>query len=338
MGIDNAWLRHFSRMFQERASDTHVFENVLQESGLTPSDLNEPSRLIDPYKEGQFVRLACAQLSTPAFATVAGLGFNSPRDIVWYILKYSQNLREVIENASHFGTLTDDTISYILVVSGNHASLQLQIIDGGLAKFHRRTEFLIFSSIAIMRMVTDTPLYPLEVRFQHVVKAAGPDIQKAAGCAVTFGSEKTEVILPLSSLDLPIPSYDPALKEHLINYGESLLKEKVGRKLGIRNRVEAQLLNELPGRIPDLQNVATGLGLSSRSLSRRLSEQGLSFRQIVDDIRCDLARTYLKDGFSIGEVAFYLGFAGQAAFSTAFKRWTGLSPRQFQQQNTVARN
>ncbi|NOE34895.1 MULTISPECIES: AraC family transcriptional regulator [unclassified Ruegeria] len=334
MGVDNAWLRHFARMFEERLSDARAFKNALQDSGLTRSDLSEPSKLIDPYKEGQFVRLACDHLKMPAFATIAGLDFNSPRDIVWYILKYSQNLREAIENASYYGALIDDTIGYSLVVSGNHASLQLQIVDGGLTKFHRRTEFLIFSAISLVRIITKTQLYPLEVRIQHVVKSAGPEIQKAAGCAISFGSERTEVILPLSSLDLPIPSYDPALKKHLTDYGDNLLKERVGRKSGIRNRVEALLLNELPGRIPNLQQVATDLGLSSRSLSRRLSEQGLKFRQIVDDIRCDLAQTYLKDGFTIGEIAFYLDFAGQAAFSTAFKRWTGLTPRQFQLQKT----
>ncbi len=332
MGVDNAWLRHFARMFEEWLSDARVFKTVLQDSGLTRGDLSEPTKLIDPYKEGQFVRLACDHLNNPAFATIAGLGFNSPRDIVWYILKYSQNLREVIENASHYGTLTDNTIDYFLAVSGNHASLQLQIVDGGLTKFHRRTEFLIFSAISLMRIVTNTQLYPLEVRFQHVVKSAGPKIQKAAGCAISFGSERTEVILPLSSLDLPIPSYDPALKKHLTDYGDNLLKERSDPNSSIRNRVEAFLLNELPGRIPNLQQVASGLGLSSRSLSRRLSEQGLSFRQIIDGIRCDLAQTYLKDGFTIGEVAFYLDYAGQAAFSTAFKRWTGLTPRQFQLQ------
>ncbi|WP_170386880.1 helix-turn-helix domain-containing protein [Ruegeria atlantica] len=333
MGVDNTWLRHFARMFEKCASDALVFNAVLKGCGLTRNDLKEAADQIDPYKEGQFVRLACDQLKNPAFATMAGLAFNSPRDIVWYIAKYSRNLKEAIENASHYGALVDDTIDYSLVLSGNHASLQMHITDGGLVKYHRRTEFLVFSVISLMRLVVNAPLQPLEVRFQHMVKSAGPEIQRLAGCRVAFDSEKTELILSLSSLDLPIPSYDPALKEHLIDYGDKLLKERGGCTPSTRSKVESLLLNSLPGQIPSAQEVAASLGLSTRSLSRRLNEEGLSFRGIVSNIRCDLAKTYLKDGFGIGEVAFYLGFADQPAFSTAFKRWTDLTPREFQRQN-----
>ncbi|WP_170329840.1 helix-turn-helix domain-containing protein [Ruegeria arenilitoris] len=333
MGVDNTWLRHFAGAFEERAPDASVFNDVIKESGLIHSELKEATHKIDPYKEGEFVRLACDQLKNPAFATVAGLEFKSPRDIVWYIAKYSRNLREAIENASFYGALVDDTIDYGLVVSGNCASLQMQVTDSGLVKFHRRTEFIVFSALSLMRVVTNTPVQPLEVRFQHMVKSAGPDIQRAAGCTVSFDSEKTELILTLSSLDLPIPTYDPALKEHLSDYGDKLLKETAGCEPSTRSRVEALLLNALPGQMPSVQEVAVNVGLSTRSLSRRLSEEGVSFRSIVSHIRCDLAKTYLKDGFGIGELAFYLGFADQPAFSTAFKRWTGLTPREFQRQN-----
>ncbi|WP_170573650.1 AraC family transcriptional regulator [Ruegeria atlantica] len=333
MGVDNTWLRHFARMFEERASDANEFEEVLKNAGLTRADLKETTREIDPIKEGQFIRLACDQIKDRAFATIAGLAFNTPRDIVWYISKYSQNLKEAIGNASHYGALVDESIEYRLVESGNHASLRMQIVNGELSRYHRRTEFLLFSTISLMRIVTNTQLHPLEVRFKHAVKSSASAMKKAAGCTISYGSEENEIILSLASLDLPIPSYDPALRNHLTDYGNNLLRMRVASSPGIRSKVEAQILNELPGRILSAQEVASNLGLSTRSLSRRLSEAGLSFRDIVKNIRCDLAKTYLKDGFGIGEVAFYLGFADQPAFSTAFKRWTDLTPREFQRQN-----
>jgi AraC-like DNA-binding protein len=333
MGVDNTWLRHFAQMLGQRMEDASEFEEVLKKSGLTRADLKEATREIDPLKEAQFIRLACEQLEDRAFATMAGLAFNTPRDIVWYISKYSQNLREALENASHYGALVDATIEYSLVESGNHASLRMQIVDGALSRYQQRTEFLLFSTISLMRIVTNTRLYPLEVRFRHSVKSSASALEKAAGCTISYGSEENEIILSLASLDLPIPSYDPALRNHLTDYGNKLLRARVEHSPGISSKVEIQILNELPGRILSAKEVATNLGLSSRSLSRRLSEEGLSFRSIVKNIRCDLAKTYLKDGFGIGEVAFYLGFADQPAFSTAFKRWTGLTPREFQNQS-----
>ncbi|WP_302478497.1 AraC family transcriptional regulator [Ruegeria arenilitoris] len=313
--------------------DTSEFEEVLKDAGLTRGDLKETTREIDPIKEGQFIRLACDQLKDRAFATIAGLAFNKPRDIVWYISKYSQNLKEAIVNASLYGALVDESIEYSLVESGNHASLSMQIINGELSRYHRRTEFLLFSTISLMRIVTNTQLHPLEVRFKHSVKSSASAMKKAAGCTISYGSEGNEIILSHASLDLPIPSYDPALRNHLMDYGNNLLSARVEHSPGISSKVEVQILNKLPGRILTAQEVATNLGLSTRSLSRRLSEEGLSFRDIVKNIRCDLAKTYLKDGFGIGEVAFYLDFADQPAFSTAFKRWTGLTPREFQSQS-----
>lgn len=333
MGVDNTWLRHFAQMLAQHMEDANEFEEVLRNSGLTRADLKETTREIDPFKEGQFIRLACDQLRDRAFATIAGLAFKTPRDIVWYISKYSQNLREAIVNASLYGALVDESIEYSLVESGNHASMRMQIVDGELSRYHRRTEFLLFSTISLMRIVTNTHLHPLEVRYKHAVKSSASAMRKAAGCTISFDAEENEIILSLASLDLPIPSYDPALRNHLTDYGNTLLRMRTASSPGIRSKVEAQILNKLPGRIANAQEVASNLGLSTRSLSRRLSEEGLSFRGIVKNIRCDLAKTYLKDGFSIGEVAFYLDFADQPAFSTAFKHWTGLTPREFQRQN-----
>ncbi|MEP5090288.1 MAG: AraC family transcriptional regulator, partial [Paracoccaceae bacterium] len=115
-----------------------------------------------------------------------------------------------------------------------------------------------------------------------------------------------------------------------------LLNERPNHNGGLRGKIEGVVLSGLPGRIVSAEEVASSLGLSRRSLARRLNEEGLSFREIVDHIRCDLAQTYLKGGFTIGEIAFYLDYAGQAAFATAFKRWTGTTPRAFQLQNTSA--
>ena len=73
--------------------------------------------------------------------------------------------------------------------------------------------------------------------------------------------------------------------------------------------------------------VAADLGTSERTLSRRLAEQGISFDQLIDDIRKDLAMRYLDEGkVKLQELAFLLGFSMHASFTSAFKRWTGKTP------------
>lgn len=333
MEIDSEWLLHFAKEFEGRVADAEVVDRLLKDVGLARSDLAASHKRIDPIKEGHFFRAACDELGDLSFAAEAGSKFKNSTHILGYITKYSENLQEAIENATRYDVLIDQTLSHSLKVSGNHAAFKINDADGSFVKFHRRIEFAVLAAISQMRFITDTKFFPLEIRFQHPLRTASKKIRKVAGCPVYFGAEKTEIILSHSCLELAIPTFDPNLRKHLIEYGERLLKERPNQNVSLRGRIEGILLTRLPGRIASADEVASSLGLSKRSLARRLNEQGLSFRQIVDDIRCDLSQTYLKGGFSIGEIAFYLGYAEQASFSTAFKRWTGSTPSYYQIQN-----
>jgi AraC-like DNA-binding protein len=86
----------------------------------------------------------------------------------------------------------------------------------------------------------------------------------------------------------------------------------------------------LPSGIPSIIQVAEYLGLSARTLNRRLADKGLTFRELVQNIQQDEARNLLRNpGLSMGEIAFQTGFSEQSAFNRAFKRWTGLSPADY---------
>ena len=334
MEIDNEWLRHFAKEYESRSADAAAVDKLLAEVGLVRSDLAVSNKRVDPVKEGHFFRAACDELKDLSFAAEAGSKFENPTHILGYITKCSENLREAIENATRYAVLVDETLNHSLKMSGNHASMEVDYADGSFAKFHRRNEFAVFGAISRMRALTGINFFPLEIRFQHPLRTASDQIRKLAGCPVHFGAERTEIILSLSCLELPIPTFDPNLRKYLTEYGEKLLNERPNNNGDLRGKIEGVVLSGLPGRIASAEEVASSLGLSRRSLARRLNEQGLSFREIVDHIRCDLAQTYLKGGFTIGEIAFYFDYAGQAAFATAFKRWTGTTPRDFQFKNS----
>ena len=82
----------------------------------------------------------------------------------------------------------------------------------------------------------------------------------------------------------------------------------------------------------ELEWVATQLATSPRSLQRRLAASELSFSQLIEQVRRELAETYLRDAaMSLTDIAFLLGYSEQSAFQRAFKRWTGLTPAQFRE-------
>ncbi len=189
--------------------------------------------------------------------------------------------------------------------------------------------FGVRAGLSMMRTITDTNFRPIEIRFDHEAKASTKEILRLAEFPVVFGAEKMEIVLSLSSLDLPVPTYDVNPRRHLTELGDRLLQDQPNPNPSLRAKIEGLLASSLPGRLVPADEVASNLGMSRRTFARRLKDDGLSFRGIVDDLRSDLAKTYLKGGFSISEISFYLDYTDQAAFSTGFKRRAGSSPSDF---------
>ena len=95
-------------------------------------------------------------------------------------------------------------------------------------------------------------------------------------------------------------------------------------------RVRQILVEDLGQSVLTVDAVATALAVSRRTLTRRLAEEGTSFRHLLDDVRADFARALLKDpSLSIGDIAFFLQYSEPAAFHRSFRRWTGNTPQAF---------
>nr|WP_170541084.1 AraC family transcriptional regulator [Ruegeria arenilitoris] len=327
MEVDASRLTHLVGELEKLSGDKGMAERVLRKSGLTRKDAAPNAKHYEYKKEALFVREACDALGDVTFGARAGSTWRVSNSLTGYISKYSKDLRAAVENTARFHEIIDPAVQYILKVSGNAASFEVTWKDPSYSKFHRHTEFLLFGVLSRMRAITQTNFFPIEMRFDHEVRKSAEKFQKLAGFPVVFGSESLEIILPLSALDLAIPTYDLRLREHLTEYGERLLREQVNGHQTLRSRIEGLLTTSLPARILSADEVAASLGMSPRTFARRLKEERLTFRLIVDELRFDLAKTFMKDDMAFSEIAFALGYADQAAFSTAFKRWTGVAPR-----------
>ncbi|AXT26528.1 AraC family transcriptional regulator [Ruegeria sp. AD91A] len=329
MDVDIGRLHFLTRALDRLTGNSEVSQRVMMQTGLRQQDIAPPAAVYSAHKEALFIRHACDAVGDITFAARTGLEVTSASTVTGYISKYSRDLKQVMENLSRFHGIIDPAIGLSFRVAGNFAALEADWKDASFARYHRRTEFLLFASLARMRNLTQVNLYPIEMRFQHKVGNHVKTYEKLAGCPVVFGAEKIEIILPLSALDLQVPTYDPKLRAHLLEYGERLLAEKPSPKNMTRARVEGLITRSLPGAILQAEDVAADLGMSLRTFSRRLKDEGTSYRDIVDDLRCDLAQTFITNGMTLSEISYALGYADQAAFSTAFKRWTGQPPSAF---------
>ena len=127
--------------------------------------------------------------------------------------------------------------------------------------------------------------------------------------------------------ELPLIHADPYLNNLLLKYCEAAITDRRGNVSQLRMRVENAISSLLPhGRVV-VDDVARSLGMSKRTLARRLSDEGLNFTEVLQQLRRDLAVRYLDDPkLHISKIAWLLGFNEVSAFTHAFKRWTGKTP------------
>jgi AraC-like DNA-binding protein len=134
---------------------------------------------------------------------------------------------------------------------------------------------------------------------------------------------------------MPVVDADPYLNKVLIKYAEEARSHREGGggtlQAGVENTI-APLLPHGKARAPE---IARRLGMSSRTLARRLASEGLTFAGVLTELRADLANGYLNDeDLAISQIAWLLGYQEVSAFTHAFKRWTGKTPREVRAQQT----
>lgn len=169
----------------------------------------------------------------------------------------------------------------------------------------------------------------LAVSFVNPPPSALQPYRDFFGCPVTFGAPQTRLVFSSESLARPLRKSDPALLALLDAQAEQVLAEvaRVPAAVEAWRRSLVPLIRE--GQT-SLAALAQAHHTSVRSLQRRLTEQGTTFQQLLDDTRRHLAEGHLRDThLDIAEIALVLGYSEQSAFTRAFRSWTGLPPAQW---------
>ena len=158
-------------------------------------------------------------------------------------------------------------------------------------------------------------------------------LEKHFGCRVHFNADRDALIFRSSDLDRPFVTQNEELLAIIGTHLDSELKAgKAG--VNISQQVKDTLKRSLAGKRPTLQDVAQELGLSARTLQRRLTAAGCTFQQLLEDTRRELARHYLKQrAVELPEVAFLLGFEDANSFFRAFQMWNGMSPGEWRERS-----
>ena len=173
---------------------------------------------------------------------------------------------------------------------------------------------------------------PTAVRFQHAAPQDTREHERIFRCPLSFAQADNALVFPKRILATPLGQADSQVRRMLDAYAERLLQ---GLRQGdnVLDQARQRLAQQLPQDSVSLEWLAAELHMSVRTLQRRLAEVGLSFSQLLDETRQQLALHYLRDpALELAEIAFLVGFSESGSLTRAFRRWTGQTPAEYRRQ------
>ncbi|PKM24405.1 MAG: AraC family transcriptional regulator [Gammaproteobacteria bacterium HGW-Gammaproteobacteria-13] len=307
-------------------------ERCLHKTGLSPLQLAELHSEIEGAQELQLIRnLIDALPAQYDLGLQAGLRYQLTTYGIWgYALLSSQSFRQAADLGLRYLDLTFAFNRITLCEDASQAHLQL---DGSHLPDQLRDFLLLRDAVAVMviqRELTGARVPLSRVQLSMPAPADPTRFIEQFGLLPEFACAQNRISFSRHLLDLPLPRANPHNAQLCELQCQALLAKRQVRS-GLAGQIRDRLLST-PGRLADMELIASELNISSRTLRRRLEDQGSSFRQLQEEVRQALAEELLAiASLSQEEIAERLGYSEVSNFLHAFKRWKGLTPGQYRQ-------
>ena len=317
--------RETLRYLERRGIDT---EPALLGAGISRSQLSQDDIGLSVASQYRFLELAAAE----ADDSLLGLHVAAEMDIravgiLFYLTGSSRTVSEALENLARYSQTTNEALVGEISRQKDEVILAVRHLQEFDEPHRQFFELLALWFIRTLQQETNRDFTPSRVTFTHGRNADLREVHRLLRCPVDFAQGQDSWVLPQRVMDLPIVSGDTQLLKILTAHADDLLAEKHS-VTGLQSTVASQLASLLPSGESRAAVVARQLGMSPRSLTRHLAEEGTTFGEIVEQLRRRLASRYLADDrMSVQQIAWLLGYSEVGAFNHAYKRWTGTAPR-----------
>ena len=296
----------------------------------------DPSVLLDPDNRIPFAQLVdlyekAAQLTGDNnFGLHVGETVNPTAfDVVGYCALNSSTLGDAFARVARYHSIWTDGALFTLERSSETSAIIYQYLDNSLSEHRQDSEMTLATVTALCRNMAAPDFTPTAVEFQHDAPDDISEHVRLFRCPIKFAAPSNRLSFNSISLSHPIERADASLCALLDRHAEELLAKYPPRD-SLIDQVRSIIAREFRGGDPSLERVADQLGLTPRTLQRKLHEMGTSHNELLDQMRRQLAMRYLREReMAICEVAYLLGFSESSSFHRAFKRWTGVTPKEF---------
>lgn len=308
-------------------------DDLLACAGLTAAELDDQDNRIAMPAYIALMRAAREMTDDPALALHYGEAVDlGDLSITGLIMNASENMADAFIQMNRFGRLAIEVEG----IGAGADRFKGAMKDGDYWVIDTRAnpnDFPELTEVTFARMACQPRRFlprphVLEVHVTHEAPSYAAEYERVLRCPVVFGSDWNAM-----KMDPLLPTYRVALQPRYVfgvlsEKAEALLKE-LETSRSTRGRVESLLMPILHTGDISMDAIAARMALSRQTLFRRLKAEGVTYEKVLDDLRHRLALHYLSGRkASVNETAYLVGFSDPAAFSRAFKRWTGKSPRE----------
>jgi AraC-like DNA-binding protein len=321
-----SWVLHLGALLDEKGFSS---ESIFQRCGIDPE--------LSPEGEGHVSVVQFASLVTEALHVTgdSGLGLEYGRrgrisdfGILGYALLSARDLRQAIELVSRYYEIFDPVISFEFEIAPPHVCARA-VESAALGRFEIFAhEATLACTAAVARVLLDDPIVPTRLTLCYPEPPHSRRYAAVFGCQPEFDAPHTSILFESRHLSAPLKFSNQEIAEICRQQCERWL-HAVREQGGVILKVKEELL-KTPGRFPKMDLVSASLGMSVRSLRRKMSEHGVTYQELLDQVRRDLAVDYLRNSLlTVEQIAELVGYGEAASFRKAFRKWTGKAPGEF---------
>lgn len=318
-----SWSRAVRRALREAGCDA---EALFREAGLDPERLDDPQARYPIARSTKLWRLAVQATGNEAFGLAAARRAElTSFHALGFAVMASPTLGDAFARCARYLAVVSDAAQLVVEPGENETALVIEPRDGDARPAPEGVDAMAAVFTQMCRGRVGRQFAPARVTLCRPAPARVDAWTQVFRCPVDFAAPRNCLLIPAAVLAAPLDSGSPALAAANEAIAAQLLAAR--QQDDLIGRLRQWLCERLPQGDPGESAAAAALHMSSRSLQRRLAEQGTGYAVLLRETREQLARQYLAQGrHSVSEVAYLLGFADVSTFSRAFKRWTGVAP------------
>ena len=307
---------------------------ILQEAQLDPERLSNPTNRITVTETMRIWEAMVRQLGREDMGLRTGAAFRLQHlGLLGYVMMNSQTLEKALKKLSTYQRLVMAIARQSLHYYQDRCRTELEMQEEWQETFRYTIDFMLAATCAYVQNSTGVPLFPLKVGFNYPQFCENTVYQEVFGPAeIIFDCEKPYIEYKIKDLQQPIIGSDHQLFDHF----EKLLQQEIEAHDQVNQysrKVKSLIQQGLQAEIPGIEQVAREMAMSVRSLQLALKKEQTTYQALLREVRKEFSIHHLKNrNFNVSDVAFLAGFSDLTVFSRNFKKWTGMTPSQFQRQ------